>query len=375
MDFELTKQQELLIKTVREFAEKEIVPLEQQIEDSNEIPSELLAKIAKMGALGIPVEKKYGGMGLGYVDLSIAVEEMARISGAVAFMVAVNYLGVITIELQGTEEQKEKWLPRLISGECLGAFSFTEHSTGSDPKEIYATARLDGDHYVCNGHKGFTTGSTYDGPVILFLKTGDAGEVSTFVAEKNGPGYSTTTPWNLVGLRGMTVADIILEDFKIPVENRLNEVGTGFSSLMDTIAIGKVDVAAAALGIAQAAFEEAIKYAKEKTMRGKPIGKYQMVQNEIAEMAVELDAARWLLRRTMSLIDQKKHTYDACAKAKYFCAKTADDVCHRAMTVHGGYGYTKDFKAERLWRDAKFCAVVEGNNVIQKILIANGALS
>jgi alkylation response protein AidB-like acyl-CoA dehydrogenase len=374
MDFELTKQQELLIKTVGEFAKKEIVPLEQEIEGKNEVPEDLIRKLGKLGVLGIPVDKKYGGMGGTYLDLSLAVEELARVNGAVAFMVAVNYLGVITIEHQGTEKQKEKWLPRLVSGECLGAFSFTEHSTGSDPKEIYATARLNGDHYVCNGRKGFTTGATYNGPVILFLRTGEAGQVTAFVAEKNTKGYSTPVVWPLVGLKGMKVVDIQLDDFIIPVENRLNKEGAGFSVLLDTISVGKVDVACAALGMAQRALDESIKYAKEKTMRGKPIGVFQMVQNEIAEMAVEVEAARWLLRRTMHLIDQKKATLADCAKAKYFCAKTADDVCHRAMTVHGGYGYTTEFKIEQIWRDAKFCAVVEGNNVIQKVLIARGML-
>jgi len=374
MDFELTKQQEFLIKTVREFGEKEIIPIENDIEEKNDIPNELIKKMGKLGILGIPVDKKYGGIGGSYVDLSIAVEELARINGAAAFMVAVNYLGVITIDHQGSEEQKAKWLPKLVSGECLGAFSFTEHSTGSDPREIYATAKLEGDQYICNGRKGFTTGATYDGPVILFLRTGEPGEVTAFVAEKNLDGYSTPTIWPLVGLRGMKVADIQLDNFKIPVQNRLNEEGKGFSVLLDTISVGKVDVSCAALGMAQAALDEAMKYAKDKTMRGKPIGTFQMVQNEIAEMAADVEAARWLLRRTMHLIDMKKATLADCAKAKYFCSKMADSVCHRAMTVHGGYGYSTEFRIERIWRDAKFCGLVEGNDVIQKVIIARDIL-
>lgn len=374
MDFELTKQQEFLIKTVREFAEKEIVPIENEIEEKNRIPDELITKLGKLGVLGIPVDKKYGGMGGSYVDLSLAVEEMARINGAVAFMVAVNYLGVITIDHQGTEEQKAKWLPRLISGDGLGAFSFTEHSTGSDPKEIYATAKLDGDYYIANGRKGFTTAATYDGPIILFLRTGAVGEVTAFVAEKNTEGYSNPVIWDLAGLRGMLVADILLEDFKIPVENRLGNEGDGFSILLDTISVGKVDVACAALGMAQGALDEAIKYAKEKTMRNRPIGTFQMVQNEIAEMASQVEAARWLLRRTMYLINDRRHSLVDAAIAKLFASQIANDVCRRAMLVHGGYGYTKDFKIERIWRDAQFCSVVEGNEVIQKVLIARGLM-
>lgn len=374
MDFELTRQQQFLIKTVREFAEKEIVPIENEIEEKNWIPDELIAKLGKLGVLGIPVDKKYGGMGGSYVDLSLAVEEMARINGAVAFMVAVNYLGVITIDHQGTEEQKTKWLPRLISGDGLGAFSFTEHSTGSDPKEIYVTAKLDGDYYIANGRKGFTTAATYDGPIILFLRTGAVGEVTAFVAEKNTEGYSNPVIWDLAGLRGMLVADILLEDFKIPVENRLGNEGDGFSILLDTISVGKVDVACAALGMAQGALDEAIKYAKEKTMRNKPIGTFQMVQNEIAEMASQVEAARWLLRRTMYLINDSRHSLVDAAIAKLFASQIANDVCRRAMLVHGGYGYTKDFKIERIWRDAQFCSVVEGNEVIQKVLIARGLM-
>ena len=374
MDFELTKQQNFLIKAVREFAEKEIIPIEKEIEENNRIPDDLIPKLGKLGALGIPVNKKYGGMGGSYVDLSIAVEELARINGAVAFMVAVNYLGVITIDHQGTEEQKAKWLPRLISGDGLGSFSFTEHSTGSDPKEIYATAKLNGDYYVANGRKGFTTAATYDGPVILFLRTGEPGNVTAFVAEKNTEGYSNPVIWDLAGLRGMLVADIGLEDFKIPVENRLSKEGDGFSILLDTISVGKVDVACAALGMAQGALDEAIKYAKEKTRRNKPIGTLQMIQNEIAEMASQIEAARWLLRRTMYLINDRRHSLVDAANAKLFASQMANDVCRRAMLVHGGYGYTKDFKIERIWRDAQFCSVVEGNEVIQKVLIARGLM-
>ncbi|HEX75220.1 MAG TPA: acyl-CoA dehydrogenase [Dehalococcoidia bacterium] len=376
MDFALTKEEEFLQKSTREFAEREISPLENQIEQEDKIPDDLILKLGKQGLFGIPVEKKYGGMGGRYLDLVLGVEQVAYVSGAVAFMVAVNYLPVIAIEIAGNEEQKAKFLPALVKGKekSLGSFSFTEHSTGSDPREIYATAQLEGEHYVCNGHKGFTTGASYDGTIVIFLRTGEGTDVSAFIGQKNTEGYSTPPAYPLIGLRGMTVTDIELKNWRIPAANLLGNRGDGFSILLNTIAVGKVDVAGAMLGIAQRALDEAMKYATEKTMRGRPIGNYQMIQYLIAEMAIDVEAGRYLLYRTMSLMDQKKRTLGSCAVAKLFLAQMADRVTQKAVQVHGGYGYTKDFKVERLYRDAKFGGVVEGSNEIQRVIIARELL-
>jgi butyryl-CoA dehydrogenase len=375
MDFALTKEQELIQKSAREFAEKEIRPLDAQIEEEDKIPMSLIEKAAKIGLLGIPVERKYGGGGRTYLDLSLAVEQIARVNGAVAFFVAVNYLPIISIELFGSEEQKQKYLPDLVQGKCVGSFSFTEHSTGSDPRDIQSRAKLDGDHYVCNGRKGFCTNAEYDGTIVIYLRTGDGPfDVSAFVAEKNTEGYTAPPPWPLTGLRGMRVTDIELKDYRIPKENLLGNEGDGYKNLLGTIAIGKLDVANAMLGIAQDALEQSIRYAKEKTMRGKPIGDFQMIQFLIAEMASKIEAARWMLRQAMSLIDQGKQTLQSAAMAKLFVAQMADDVCQKAMQIHGGYGYTKEFKVERLYRDAKFGGVVEGSNEVQRVIIARDIL-
>lgn len=376
MDFVLTKEEELFRKSVREFAERELRPLEDQIEREDRIPDELIPKIAKAGLFGLPAEKKYGGGGGRYVDLAMAVEEIARVSGAVAFFVAVQYLPIIAIELNGTEEQKAKFLPDLCTGRKVGSFSFTEPSTGSDPTEIQSIARLEGDHYVCNGRKEFCTNAEYDGTIILFLRTGEehTPDISAFIAEKNAEGYSTPPPWPLLGLRGMRVTNIELKDMHIPAENLLGGKNKGYPVLLNTIAVGKVDVSGAMLGIAQRALEESLKYVKEKTMRGKPISHFQMVQFLIAEMASDIEAARWLFYRSMNLVDHGVQTLQSQAMCKLFCAEMADRVCQKAIQLHGDYGYTKEFKAERLYRDAKFGGVVEGSNEVQRVIIARDIL-
>ena len=375
MDFALTKQQELIQKSAREFAEREISPLDAQIDKEGKVPLELFEKAAKIGLLGIPVEREYGGSGGTYLDLSLAVEQIARVNGAVAFFISVNYLTVVAINLFGSEEQKQKFLPDLAQGKCVGAFSFTEQATGSDPGDIQARAKLDGDYYVCNGNKRFCTNAEYDGTIVIFLRTGDGPyDVSAFAAEKNTEGYTAPPPWPLMGLNGMRVTDIELKDYRIPKANLLGKEGDGYKALLGTIAIGKLNVSNALLGIAQDALEQAIKYAQEKTMRDRPIGDFQMIQFLIAEMASKVEAGRWMLRQAMSLIDQGKATLQSAAMAKLFVAEMADDVCQKAVQIHGGYGYTKEFKVERLYRDAKFGGVVEGSNEVQRVIIARDIL-
>lgn len=375
MGWVLTKEQEMLQKSMRDFAEREIRPVDKQIEEEDRIPQELIEKVAKAGLLGITVDKKYGGMGGGYLDVALAVEQIARVSGALAFFIAVNTMPIIALEQRGSEEQKAKYFPGLASGKTIGSWSFTEHSTGSDPREIYATAKLEGDYYICNGTKGFSTNAEYDGPVVIFLRTGEGPfDISAFIGEKNAEGYSATPRWPLLGLRGMRVTDIQMKNYRIPAADLLGKKNDGFTVLLDALAITKVDVGAAALGIAQDALEQAIKYAKEKTARGKPIGNLQMIQFLIAEMASEVEAGRCLLYHTMSLVDERKDTLLSGGIGKLFLAEMADHVCQKALQVHGGYGYTKEFRVERLFRDAKFCGVVEGSNEIQRVIVARDML-
>lgn len=375
MGWVLTKEQEMLQKNMQDFAEREIRPLDKQIEEEDRIPQALIEKVAKVGLFGIPVEKKYGGMGGGYLDLCIAVEQIARVNGAVAFFIAVNSMPLVALEQSGSEEQKAKFIPDLATGKTTGSWSFTEHSTGSDPREMYATAKLEGDYYVCNGTKGFSTNAEYDGPVVIFLRTGEGPfDISAFIAEKNTEGYSATPRWPLLGLRGMRVTDIQMKNYRIPAANLLGKKNDGFTILLKTLAVTKVDVGAAALGIAQDALEQSIKYAKEKTARGKPIGDFQMIQFLIAEMASEIEAARCLLYHSMSLVDERKDTLLSGGIAKLYLAEMADNVCQKALQVHGGYGYTKEFRVERLFRDAKFCGVVEGTNEIQRVIVARDML-
>ncbi len=372
MDFELTKEQEAIRRMVRQFAEKKLAPIATQIDREAKIPPDVYPELQKLKLFGIPYDRKYGGGGESYVELVLAVEEITKASAGVGFVLGVQYLPGVGLSLYGTEEQKQQWLPKLCSGEGIGALAFTEAATGSDPEAISTTAELAGEEYMLNGSKRFITNAPLDGLAIIFAKTVNG--VSAFVANKNQQGYSTSKPWEMMGMRGAEVADVRLKEARIPKANLLGQEGKGYRLLTELIAYGKLNLSASLLGIGEAALDEAIKYAKEKTARGKPIANFQTIQCLIADIETQVEAARWLTYRLAYLASREADIRHASALTKLFASEVATEVTRKALQVHGPYGYSKEFKVERLYRDAKAGEVVEGVSEIQRVIIAASLL-
>ncbi|MGD9118067.1 MAG: acyl-CoA dehydrogenase family protein [Dehalococcoidia bacterium] len=372
MDFELTKEQEAIKRFVREFCQKEVLPIADKIEKEDKIPDDLIKKLAQLKLFSIPYDKKYGGTGGGYLTSTLVLEELARACGSVAMLVGASYLASIPIDLFGTEEQKAKYIPRLCQGDGVGSLAFTEAATGSDPKAITTRATLEGDEYVLNGSKRFITGANLDGIIVLFARDGDG--ISAFIGEKNKPGYSTPKPWEKLGMHGIALNDIYLENYRVPAANLLGSAGNGYNILLDTIAIGKLDTSVLVLGCAQAALDEALKYAKERTVKGKPIAGFQTIQCLLADIAVQLEAARWLVYRLAALVDQGKDIRAESALTKIFVTEMGVEAVRKAFRVHGAYAYVTDFRIEKLLRDINIGEIVEGSNELQKVIVAHDLL-
>lgn len=372
MDFELTKEQEAIRRMVRQFAERKLAPIATQIDREAKIPPDVYPELQKLRLFGIPYDRKYGGGGETYVELVLAVEEITKTSAGVGLVLAAHYLPSIALSLYGTEEQKEQYLPKLCAGKDMGTLAFTEAATGSDPEAISTAAELSGDEYTLNGSKRFITNAPLDGLAVIFAKTDEG--VSAFIVNKSQQGYSTSKPWEMMGLRGGEVADIQLKEVRIPKANLLGPAGKGYRLLTELIAYGKLNVSALLLGIGEAALDEAIKYAKEKTARGKPIGNFQTIQWLIADIDTQVEAARWLTYRLACLASRKADIRHASALTKLFASEMATEATRKALQVHGSYGYTKEFKIERLYRDAKAGEIVEGVSEIQRVIIAASLL-
>lgn len=285
MDFSLTQEQEAIRELVKKLCSIEILPAAAIIEKEGKIPVEIIRKLAEAGLFGLPFGKKYGGSGKGFSAATIALEEIARASGAVAMLTGMNYLAGIPIDLYGTEEQKNKFLVPLCQGRVIGSFAFTEAATGSDPNAITTRASVEGNTIILNGTKRFITAADMDGPIVMSAHDGTA--VSTYIGEKNKPGYSVVRQWDKLGMHGISLVDIKLENYRVPVKNQLGAAGSGFKLLLDTIAFGKLDTCSIILGCAQAALDEAIKYARERIVRGKQLSGSQNIQTLIAEIAVK----------------------------------------------------------------------------------------
>ncbi len=372
MEFKLTKEQEAIRRMIREFAQRKLAPIATQIDRDAKIPPDIYPELQKLRLFGIPYDKKYGGGGESYIELVLVIEELAKASAGVSLMLAAHYLPGIGLSLYGTDEQKEQCLPRLCSGEGIGSFAFTEAATGSDPEAITTTAELSGDEYILNGSKRFITNAPLDGLAVIFAKTEEG--VSGFIVNKSQQGYSTSKPWEMMGLRGGQVADIQLKDVRIPKANLLGPEGKGYRMLTESIAYGKLDVSACLLGIGGAALDEAIKYAKETTARGKPIANFQTIQWLVADIETRVEAARWLTYRLAYLASQGGDIRHDSALTKLFASEMATEVTSKALQVHGSYGYTKEFKIERLYRDARFGEIIEGVSEIQRVIIAASLL-
>lgn len=378
MDFTLSKEQEMARTLFREFAEKEIKPLAQEIDEEERFPSETLEKFRKYKFMGIPYSKEYGGAGCDTLTYEICLEEISKVCATTATMLSAHIsLGTWPIVKYGTPEQKAKYLPKLCTGEYLGAFALTEPNAGTDSSAQQTKAVLEGDHYVINGSKIFITNGGYADTYIVFAMTdkskGNHG-ISAFIVEKNFPGFSVGKKEKKMGIRGSATCELIFENCIVPKENLLGQEGKGFVVAMTTLDNGRIGIASQALGIAEGALNETCKYVKERKQFGRPLAKFQNTQFEIADMATKVKAAQLLMYRSAIAEDTQKTYSEEAAMAKLFCASTAMDVTTRCLQLHGGYGFTREYPIERMMRDAKITEIYEGTSEVQKMVISKYAL-
>ena len=374
MDFELTEMQKLFKKTVREFAEKEIKPLADKIDKEEYFPKDLYKKMGKMGLMGMTVPQKYGGAGIDRVSYMIALEEISRVCGSTGLILeAHNSLGVGHIYEKGTEEQRKKYLPKILNGEGIAAWALTEPNAGSDAAATQTTAVLDGDEWVINGTKQFITSGDIAEVVTVMAKTDKtqgAKGISAFIVEKDTPGFKVGQLEDKLGVRGSHTAELIFKDCRIPKENLLDKEGMGFIGAMTILDRGRTAIGTMAVGIAQGALDESIEYAKQRQQFGKPIGKFQAIQWMIADMATQIDAARLLVYRAADLEEKGKPFTIEASMAKLFASEIAMKATRNAIQIFGGYGYTREYPLERFFRDAKLCEIGEGTSEVQRMIIA-----
>ena len=374
MDFKLSKEHELLRKMYREFAQNEVKPLASELDEEERFPKETIPKLAKLGMLGIPFPKKYGGAGGDNLAYAICVEEIAKTCGTTSVIICAHTsLCSYPIYAYGTEEQKMKYLPDLLSGRKLGAFGLTEPGAGTDASDQQTTAVLEGDHYVLNGVKCFITNATEAETFVVFAMTdkskGNHG-ISAFIVEKDFPGFSIGKHEKKMGIRGSATSDLIFEDCIVPKENLLGQEGKGFKIAMGTLDGGRVGVAAQALGIGEGAIDEAIAYTKERVQFGRRLSQFQNTQFQLADMHTRTQAAQYLVyAAACKKQNHEDYSMDA-AMAKLFAAETASDVTRRAVQLFGGYGYTREYPVERMMRDAKITEIYEGTSEVQRMVVA-----
>lgn len=374
MNFDLTKQQELFRKMVRDFSDREVQPLAAEIDELERYPVETMEKMAKIGLMGIPVPKEYGGAGGDNIMYSIAVEELSRNCATTGVALSAHTsLCIAPILEHGTEEQKQKYIPKLASGEWIGAFGLTEPNAGTDAAMQQTMAVDAGDHYVLNGTKIFITNSQYAQVYVVFAMTdkskGNKG-ISAFIVEKDFPGFSFGKKEKKMGIRGSATCELIFENCIVPKENLLGKVGHGFKVAMKTLDGGRIGIASQALGIAQGALDETVKYTKERVQFGRSISKFQNTQFRMAELETKVQASRLLIRMAAYKKDQKLPFSADAAMAKLFASETAMEVTTKAVQFHGGYGYTRDYPVERMMRDAKITEIYEGTSEVMRMVIA-----
>ena len=366
-------------KAVRMFAEAELGPIAREIDRDARFPWEVIEKMRPLQFFGLQTPKEYGGADLDSISYAITIEEISRVSAAIGLCVTVhNGVGIYPILRFGTEEQKQRFLPALAGGERIGGFCLTEANAGSDAGGVETTAVPDGNDYVLNGTKIFVTNGGVCGTVVIFAVTDPADpqkSTGVFVVERNTPGFSVGEIEDLCGMRANPVSSLFFEDCRVPAGNLLGRVGDGIKIGLATLDAGRLGVAAQALGIAQAAFEAAVRYAKERQQFKKPIASFQTIQNYLADMAVEIDAARLLLYRACALKDAGRPFGAEAAMAKLHCSATASRVASLSVQIHGGYGYSKEYDVERYFRDAKVTEIYEGTSEVQRMVVARAVLA
>jgi alkylation response protein AidB-like acyl-CoA dehydrogenase len=375
MNFELTSEQQMIKEMVRDFAEKEIRPKADHVDKTAEFPLDTFQKMGELGILGIPFPEEYGGSGGDTVSYAIAVEEIGRACGStgLSYAAAVS-LGASPLYYFGTEEQKRQFLTPLASGKALGAFGLTEPNAGSDAGGTQTKAVLEGDEYVINGEKCFITNASFSKTIIVTAATGKRENgrniISAIIVPSDTPGVTIRNNYEKFGNRGSDTCEIILENVRVPKENLLGDPTKGFSQFLYTLDGGRISIAALAVGIAQAAFEKALAYAKERKQFGQPISKLQAIQFKLADMAMEIDLARNMVLKAAWLKDEKKPFAKESAYAKLFASEMGFRTCNQAIQIHGGNGLMREYEVERYLRDMKLMEIGEGTSEIQRLVIA-----
>jgi len=375
MNFELTEEQKMIKKMVRDFAEKEIRPRAIEIDRKAEFPLDIFKKLGNLGLLGIPFPEKYGGSGGDTVSYALATEEIGRVCGStgLSYAAAIS-LGASPLYYFGTEEQKEKYLKPLAEGKALGSFGLTEPNAGSDAGGTQTRADKDQDTYVINGEKCFITNASYAETLIVTAVTGknEKGKntISSFIVPTDTEGVKITSNYDKMGVRGSDTAEIVLENVRVPEDHLLGEADKGFKQFLYTLDGGRISIGALAVGIAQASLEKALAYAKERKQFGQSISKFQAIQFKLADMAMETELARNMVHKAAWLKDEKKPFGKEAAYAKLFATETAFRAANEAIQIHGGYGYMREYEVERYLRDAKLLEIGEGTSEIQRLVIA-----
>jgi alkylation response protein AidB-like acyl-CoA dehydrogenase len=378
MEFELSEEQQQVKSSVREFAEGEIAPHIHEWDETQHFPVELVPKLAELGLMGVIFPEEYGGAGMGYIEYATIVEELSRVDGSIGISVAAhNSLCSNHIYMFGTKEQKRKYLVPLAQGKHLGAWGLTEASAGSDASGTRTTAVRQNGNWLINGSKNFITHAIHADTCVAVAVTdrakGSKG-ITAFIFERGMKGFAPAKKENKLGLRASETASVTFEDCLVPDENRLGNEGEGFLQAMQVLDGGRISIAALAVGIAQGAYESAVRYAKEREQFGRPIAEFQAIQFKLADMATQIEAARLLMYRAAYLKDQGKKVTKESAMAKLYASEMSVRVCEEAIQIHGGYGYTKDYPPEKYWRDSKLCTIGEGTSEIQRIVIARQLL-
>jgi len=378
MDLNLTPEQKLIQEKAREFASKELEPIASKLDELGKPPVEQFRKLGELGFLGLMVPEEYGGSKADTVSYVLVIEELSRVCASTGIMVAIqNSLVCQPIALFGTEEQKRRYLPDLASGKAIGAFALTEPEAGSDAASIRTRAVRDGDYYVISGLKHFITNGSIADVVIVFATVDPSLRhkgITAFIVEKGTPGFKPGREENKMGIRATNTSELIFEECRVPVSNRLGQEGEGFKIALMMLDSGRIGVAAQAVGIARRAYEEALKYAKSRQQFGQPIAQFQAIQWMLVDMATRIEAARLLTIKAALKKDSGERYTKEAAMAKLFASEMAVWVTDRAIQIHGGYGYMKEYVVERLYRDAKITEIYEGTNEIQRLVIANQIL-
>lgn len=378
MNFQFSEEQELIATSARDFAEQYIRPHIMEWDEVQYFPKNVLHKAGEMGFMGIFIPEEYGGSGLGYHEYAAIIEEIAKVDPSIGLSVAAhNSLCTGHIHYFGNEDQKKKWLPKLATGEWIGAWGLTEHNTGSDAGGMNTTATKDGDYYVLNGSKNFITHGISGHIAVVIARTGEKGDshgMSAFVIEKGTPGFSSGKKEDKLGMRASETAELIFDNCRIHKDNLLGQEGEGFIQSLKILDGGRISIAALSQGISKGAYEAALKYSKERVQFGKPISSFQGISFKLSDMATEIEASNLLIHKAASMKNNGEKVTTMGAMAKMYASEACVRISNEAVQIHGGYGYIKEYPVEKFYRDSKLCTIGEGTTEIQKLVIARNIL-